>query len=185
MTDQDENDENSVPSTEDQAHNLPQETEGNASSSSDSSEGLSATQVGPGDERTWGILAHLSVLVNLATGFGGPIAALIIYLVYRNHSRFIAYHALQSLIFQLIGWYGGGTLIGIMWAIVGVLSALIIGVFLIPFALVFTLICGLLPLGTLIYGCYGAYEVSQGKDFRYWLVGDWVRGTLTGQSARG
>lgn len=142
---------------------------------------LSPTQVGPGDERTWGMLAHLSVLVNLVTGFGGPIAALLIYLVYRNRSRFISYHALQSLIFQLIGWYGGGTLIGIMWAIVGVLSALIIGVVLIPFALVFTLICGLLPLGTLIYGCYGAYQVSQGKDFRYWLVGDWVRGTLSGE----
>jgi len=127
------------------------------------------------------MLAHLSVLVNLVTGFGGPIAALIIYLVYRNRSRFISYHALQSLIFQLIGWYGGGTLIGIMWAIVGVLSALLIGVVLIPFALVFTLICGLLPLGTLIYGCYGAYQVSQGKDFRYWLVGDWVRGTLSGE----
>ncbi|MFN3308733.1 MAG: DUF4870 domain-containing protein [Anaerolineales bacterium] len=177
MSDQEEH---SIPPTEGQEQNLPQETEGNAYSSSDSLEGLSANQLGPGDERTWGILAHLSVLVNLATGFGGPIAALIIYLVYRNRSRFIAYHALQSLIFQLIGWYGGGTLIGIMWAIVGVLSALIIGVFLIPFALVFTLICGLLPLGTLIYGCYGAYQVSQGKDFRYWLVGDWVRGTLTG-----
>ncbi|RCK77010.1 MAG: hypothetical protein ANABAC_3435 [Anaerolineae bacterium] len=141
---------------------------------------FSPQEISPGDERTWGMLAHLSVLVNLVTGFGGPIAALIIYLVYRNRSRFIAYHALQSLIFQLIGWYGGGTLIGIMWAMVGVLSALIIGVVLIPFALVFTLICGLLPLGTLIYGCYGAYQVSQGKDFRYWLVGDWVRGTLTG-----
>ncbi|GAB4473050.1 MAG: hypothetical protein Kow0088_08050 [Anaerolineales bacterium] len=138
-------------------------------------------RVSPGDERTWGMLSHLSVLVNLVTGFGGPIAAFIIYLVYRNRSRYIAYHALQSVIFQLIGWYGGGTLIGIMWAIVGVLSALIIGVVLIPFALVFTLIFGLLPLGTLIYGCYGAYQVNQGKDFRYWLVGDWVRGTLTGE----
>lgn len=174
--------ENTISSAEEQGQHLPQET--GEVSSSDSGPGsverLSPTQVGPGDERTWGMLAHLSVLVNLITGFGGPIAALIVYLVYRNRSRFIAYHALQSMIFQLIGWYGGGTLIGIMWAVVGVLSALIIGIVLIPFALVFTLIFGLLPLGTLIYGCYGAYEVSQGKDFRYWLVGDWVRGTLMG-----
>ncbi|PWH13781.1 MAG: hypothetical protein DDG59_13855 [Anaerolineae bacterium] len=166
--------------SEEPGQTQPQESENLSVPSSSITEGLSPTQVGPGDERTWGILAHLSVLVNLVTGFGGPIAALIIYLVYRNRSRFVAYHALQSLIFQLIGWYGGGTLIGVMWAIVGVLSALIIGVVLIPFALVLTLIFGLLPLGTLIYGCYGAYQVSQGKDFRYWLVGDWVRGTLTG-----
>ena len=35
---------------------------------------LPPNQLGPGDERTWGMLAHLSVLVNLATGFGEPIA---------------------------------------------------------------------------------------------------------------
>jgi len=178
MTDQAES---PTPISEGQDPNRPAKSETASIASPAATTELSPTQLGPGDERTWGMLAHLSVLVNLVTGFGGPIAALIIYLIYRNRSRFISYHALQSLIFQLIGWYGGGTLIGIMWAIVGVLSALIIGVVLIPFALVFTLICGLLPLGTLIYGCYGAYQVSQGKDFRYWLVGDWVRGTLTGE----
>ncbi len=167
-------------SAERQEEYLPQNTEKTSPSETAVPESFSPNQVGPGDERTWAILAHLSVLVNLVTGLGGPIAALIIYLVYRNRSRLIAYHALQSLIFQLIGWYGGGTLIGVMWAIVGALSALIIGVVLIPFALIFTLIFAILPIGTLIYGLYGAYQISQGKDFRYWLVGDWVRGTLTG-----
>jgi len=61
----------------------------------------------PGDERTWGMLSHLSVLLNLVTGFAGPIAALIIYLIYKDRSRFVAYHALQSMVFQLIWWYGG------------------------------------------------------------------------------
>ena len=88
----------------------------------------------PGDERTWGMLAHLSTLLNLVTGFGGPIAALIIYLVYKDRSRFVAYHALQAMIFQLIWWFGGGVLIGLMWAIVGALSAILIGIVLIPVA---------------------------------------------------
>ena len=35
---------------------------------------LPPNQLGPGDERTLGMLAHLSVQVNLATGFGEPIA---------------------------------------------------------------------------------------------------------------
>ncbi len=83
----------------------------------------------PGDERTWGMLAHLSTLLNLVTGFGGPIAALIIYLVYKDRSRFVAYHALQAMVFQLIWWFGGGVLIGLMWAIVGVLSAMLVGHF--------------------------------------------------------
>lgn len=137
-------------------------------------------QLGPGDERTWGMLAHLSVLLNLVTGFAGPIAAFIMYLVYKDRSRFVAYHALQSAIFQLIWWYGGGLLIGLMWSIVGVLSAVVVGIVLIPFALIATFLFAALPLGALIYGVIGGVQVSQGQDFKYWLVGDWVRGTLTG-----
>jgi hypothetical protein len=134
----------------------------------------------PGDERTWGMLSHLSVLLNLVTGFGGPIAALIIYLVYRDRSRFVAYHALQAMVFQLIWWFGGGVLIGLMWAIVGALSAILIGIVLIPVAACITPILMLMPVGALIYGVVGAVQVSQGQDFKYWLAGDWVRGTLTG-----
>jgi len=134
----------------------------------------------PGDERTWGILAHLSTLLNLVTGFGGPIAALIIYLIYKDRSRFVAYHALQSMVFQLIWWFGGGILIGLMWAVVGGLSMILVGIILIPFAILFTLLLLLLPTGALVYGAVGAVQVNQGHDFKYWLVGDWVRGTLTG-----
>ncbi|MFH1524548.1 MAG: DUF4870 domain-containing protein [Chloroflexota bacterium] len=134
----------------------------------------------PGDERTWGMLAHLSVLLNLITGFAGPIAALVIYLIYKDRSRLVSYHALQAMIFQLIWWCGGGVLIGVMWAIVGALSAIVIGIVLIPFALLLTLVFALLPLGAIIYGIIGAVQVSQGQDFKYWLVGDWVRGTLAG-----
>ncbi len=137
-------------------------------------------QVGPGDERTWSMLAHLSVLLNLITGFAGPIAALVIYLVYKDRSRTVAYHALQAMIFQLIWWFGGGVLIGVVWAVVGALSAILIGVILIPIALVLTFALALLPLGALAYGIVGAVRVSQGEDFKYWPVGDWVRGTLTG-----
>lgn len=133
----------------------------------------------PGEERTWGMLAHLSTLLNLVTGFGGPIAALIIYLVYKDRSRYVAYHALQAMVFQLIWWFGGGILIGLMWAITGALSALIIGIPLIPVAVCFTPLLALLPVGALIYGIAGAIQVNQGQDFKYWLVGDWVRGTLT------
>lgn len=132
------------------------------------------------EERTWSLLAHLSVLLNLITGFAGPIAALVIYLIYKDRSRTVAYHALQAMIFQLIWWYGGGLLIGAMWAIVGALSAILIGVILIPIAIVMTLILALLPMGAVIYGIVGAIQVNQGQDFKYWLVGDWVRGTLTG-----
>lgn len=135
-----------------------------------------AQPLAPGDERTWGMLAHLSVLLNLVTGFGGPIAALIIYLVYKDRSRFVAYHAMQALVFQAIWWIAGSTLAGIAWALSSVLAAVVIGFLCMPVACIFSL----LPLGALIYGIIGGVQVSQGQDFKYWLVGDWMRGTLTG-----
>jgi uncharacterized protein len=130
------------------------------------------------DERTWAMLAHLSVLANLVTGFLGPVAALVIYLVYKDRSRYVAYHALQSTINQLIWWVGGGALIGVIWAVTGMLSLIIIGLLCVPFSLLLTILILAMPLISLVYGVVGAIEVNQGRDFRYWLVGDWVRGTL-------
>lgn len=127
------------------------------------------------DERQWAMFAHLSILLNLVTGFLGVIAPLVIYMIYKDRSRYVAYHSLQSLIFQLVWWVGGGFLIGAAWAITGILSAVLIGLLCIPVALVLSLI----PLAALGYGIYGGVQVSQGRDFKYWLVGDWVRGTLT------
>ncbi len=140
-----------------------------------------AQPLSPAEERTWSVLAHLSVLLNLVTGFAGPVAALVIYLIYKDRSRKVAYQALQAMIFQLIWWYGGGLLIGAMWAIVGALSAVLIGIVLIPFAILITLILVLLPTGAVIYGIIAAIQVNQNQDFKYWLVGDWVRSTLTGR----
>jgi uncharacterized Tic20 family protein len=68
-----------------------------------------------------------------------------------------------------------------MWAAVGVLSAVLIGIVLIPVAILMTLVLVLLPVGAVIYGIIAAIQVDQDQDFRYWLVGDWVRSTLTGR----
>jgi hypothetical protein len=130
----------------------------------------------PSDEKTWAMLAHLSVLANLFTGFLGPIAAIIIYMVYKDRSRYVAYQAMQSFVFQLIWWVGGMTLTGIAWAVTGALSAILVGLLCIPFACIISA----MPLAALIYGIVGGVQASQGQDFKYWLVGDWVRGTLTG-----
>lgn len=136
-----------------------------------------AEPLSPSDERTWAMLAHLSVLLNLVTGFLGPVAAFVIYLVYKDRSRYVAYQSMQAFVFQLIWWVGGGILAGIAWAISGALvAAFLIGCLLMPFALLISL----MPLIALVYGVIGAIQTSQGQDFRYWLIGDWVRGTLTG-----
>ena len=128
------------------------------------------------DERTWAMLAHLSVLLNLVTGFLGPVAAIVIYFVFKDRSRFVRYHAMQAFLFQLIAWVGGGLLAGILWAISIPLVVVIVGICLIPLALA----ASLLPVAALVYGVIGGIQVSQGQDFRYWLVGDWVSDELIG-----
>jgi uncharacterized Tic20 family protein len=137
-------------------------------------------KMSPSEERMWAMLAHLSVLLNLITGFLGVFGALLIYLLYRDRSRYVAYQSLQAFLFQLIWWGGGGVILGIMWAIVGLLSAVIVGIVLVPAALIVTPLFALLPLGALIYGVIAGIKVNQGEDFKYWLIGDWVRSTLTG-----
>ena len=143
-------------------------------------EPIGPAQLTPSDERTWAMLAHFSVLVNLFTGALGPLIPLVMYLSFKDRSRYVAYHAMQSVVFQLIWWAAPGALIGVMWAATGILSAVIIGLLCIPFALVLTVVIALMPLAALIYGVWGALEAGQGKDFKYWLIGDWMRGTLTG-----
>ena len=56
-----------------------------------------------------------------------------------------------------------------------------IGVVLIPVAILVTAVVALMPLTALVYGVIGGVQANQGQDFKYWLIGDWVRGTLTGQ----
>jgi uncharacterized Tic20 family protein len=136
-----------------------------------SNQTANSAPISQSEERTWAMLAHLSVLVNLFTGVLGPVVALIIYLMYAKKSKFVAFHAMQSFLFQLVVWYG----IGAMWGIVGILSAVLIGIVLIPFA------CLLTPLMLLgmaiapIYGILGAVKTSQGQDFQYLWIGNWVR----------
>jgi uncharacterized Tic20 family protein len=130
----------------------------------------------PADERTWAMLAHLSTLLNLVTGFLGPVGALIIYIVLKDRSRYVAYQSLQSLVFQLIVWVGGGVLAGTAWVLSGALAAVAIGCLCMPIAALISLI----PIAGLVYGVVGGIQCSQGQDFRYWLVGDWMRETLTG-----
>ncbi len=121
------------------------------------------------DERTWSMLAHLSVLVNLVTGIGGPIAALVIWLVYKDRSQRVAFHALQSLWYQ-VAW---AVILFVGWSITIFLSLFIIGFLLVPVMLVASLV-------PFVHQCYAAYKVNQGVDYRYPVIADMVdRGRRT------
>lgn len=126
------------------------------------------------EERTWAMLAHLSVLLNLITGFLGGIAAIVIYFAYKDRSRYVAYHAMQAFIFQAITWLGGGLLAGLFIGFGTALAILIIPLL----CLVPGFLALLLLPASLIYGIIGAVQVNNDQDFHYWQVGDWVRDIL-------
>ena len=115
----------------------------------------------PEDERVWSVLAHLSALAGLVGLM--PLGALVIWLVYRDRSPRVGFHALQALLYQTM-WLA----IWVVGAVVGVVFTLVtlgLGLVLVlPLALVFWL----LPMA---HSCYAAYRVGQGRDYRYPVVG--------------
>jgi hypothetical protein len=144
-------------------------TSQNTSPSEPSQKTVSASEA-----RNWAMLAHLSILLNMVSGVLGLVAAIIIYFVYKDRSRFVAYHAMQSFIFQAITWIGVVLVASILITVGGALAFLII-----PLLCLFggLLLLMLVP-ASLIYGIVGAGKVNNGEDFRYWQVGDWVRDIL-------
>ena len=116
-----------------------------------------------GDERTWSVLAHLSMFLNLVTGFLGPVGALVIYLMYRDRSQKVAFQALQSMWYQ-VGWL---LILAAGWAFTGLLTIILIGFLLIP-------VMALVSVVPFVHAAYAAYRVSKGEDYRYPIVADLI-----------
>jgi uncharacterized Tic20 family protein len=117
----------------------------------------------PQDERTWSVLAHLSVLAGLVGLM--PLGALIIWLVYKDRSPRVGFHALQALWFQ-VAWL---VILVVGWFITFILSLVLIGLLLVPLMLVASIV-------PFVLGCYAAYRVSQGEDYRYPFIADRIDG---------
>jgi uncharacterized Tic20 family protein len=121
------------------------------------------TTMSPKDETTWSVLAHLSVFLNLFTGFLGPVAALVIWLIYKDKSSRVSFHALQSLWYQIV-WM---VILAVGWTMAGILTVVLIGFLLFPVMIVATVV-------PFVHMGYGAYQVSKGVDYRYPLVADLI-----------
>ena len=128
-----------------------------------SSSHAGAQAMSPQDEQTWSVLAHLSVLLALVSLM--PFGALLVWLIYKDRSEKVRFHALQALWYQ-IAW----VVILVAYALIStVLTLLIIGFFM------FFLLPVLLVV-PIVHGCYAAYQVSQGVDYRYPYIADRIEG---------
>ncbi len=110
------------------------------------------------DERTWSALAHLSTFLNIVTGFLGPVAAFIIWLVHRDKSPTVAHHALRSVFYQT-AWL---VAIVVGWTVTGLLMAVVVGFLLLPVMLLVT-------LAPFVQASYEAYMAYVGGGRRHYL----------------
>lgn len=135
------------------------EPEGSANVSAGT--GMMATQ----EERTWSVLAHLSVFLNLFTVVLGPVAALVVWLVYKDRSRVVAFQSLQAMWYQ-VAWL---VILGSGWAITGLLTLVLIGFLLVP-------VMALVTLVPFIHGAYAAYRIGRDGEYRYPIIADMIDG---------
>jgi uncharacterized Tic20 family protein len=110
------------------------------------------------DERTWSVLAHLSTFLNIFTGFLGPVAAFIIWLVHKDRSPTVAHHALRSVFYQ-VAWLAA---IVVGWTVTGLLMAVLIGFLLVPVMLLVT-------LAPFVQASFEAYRAHLGGDSRHYM----------------
>jgi len=129
------------------------------------------------NDRNLAALAHGGTLLNVVFPGLGILAALLIWLSVKERSRYAGFQSLQAVAFQvaaLLATVLGGILVVVGWVVSALLVAVAVGCLLMPFALLLTLAVILMAIAALVYGLFGAYEVYNGRDFRYWLVGEWL-----------
>ena len=118
------------------------------------------------DEKLWGMLAHLLTLLGYIVMLGQYIAPLVIYLVYKDRSQFVAFHALQALFFQLLALAVSVALMlfSVITLGLGVLLA-------VPLAIA-------LAIAVLVYTIIAAIQANNGVWYELPIVGRWARNTL-------
>ena len=133
------------------------------------------------DERVMAALSHIGVLLPMM----GVIAPIIIWVTQKDKSKYVAFQALQALVFQLsmiAAWFIGmgcymfsffGTFFMIPFASSFESSQSVSPLFGLTFLVPF-LVFGAMFIGGflfIVYGVIGAIMVFQGKPFRYMLIG--------------
>jgi uncharacterized Tic20 family protein len=137
------------------------------------------------DEKNLAGLAHGSILLGIFTsGMGGILAALVIWLVQKEKSAYVAAQALQALVYQVATFL----VTMVAWCCWGMLYMALIFMPLIsnpsafdhapPAGLFVGLFLMIIPFGiwglTILYGLYGAARCLGGHDFKYAVIGNWL-----------
>jgi uncharacterized Tic20 family protein len=99
------------------------------------------------DERTWGMLAHLAAFAFFICPLGNVIGPLIVWLVKRDESQFIADQGREALNFNI-----SMVLAGVLcWVLVYVFIGILLGVALFIFWLTMTIVAGIRASEGVVY----------------------------------
>jgi len=124
-----------------------------------------APPLSPQDERTWGLVAHLSWLAASVVGLP-PLGPLIVFLVLKDRSRFVRGHAAEALNVNI-------SLLAyevVLFLVISVLAVVTLGLGAVLYGLL------VVPgLAYLVFSILGAVAASQGREFRYPLIFRLVR----------
>jgi uncharacterized Tic20 family protein len=101
------------------------------------------------DERTWGMLAHLTAFAGFLIPLGNVLAPLIVWLIKRDQSEFVADQGKEALNFNISVVLAGVVCGVLVWILIGIL----LGVALFIFWLAMTIIAGI--------------KASEGIRYRY------------------
>jgi uncharacterized Tic20 family protein len=154
------------------------------------------------EERTWAALAHLSAILTVFVAFGSAgiggvffvFVPLVIYLMYKDKSQFVAYHAAQAFALQVVASVGffvailaAAVIIALAWVVTGLLSIILIGLILIPVALLLTVALALALVAIpFVFGGFSiaaGIQTASGEDYEYPYLGRWVADWLARHEA--
>jgi uncharacterized Tic20 family protein len=102
------------------------------------------------DERTWALIAHLSGLVASALGGLSFLGPLIVWLIKKDQSAFVADQAKEALNFQI------AVTIALLVSLV-IAAATCVGIVLLP----------VVGIGSLVFAIIAAMEANKGVAYRY------------------
>jgi len=107
------------------------------------------TYVPTPDERSWGMLAHLSGLIAMLLGGLSFLGPLIVWLIKKDQSPFVADQAKEALNFQI------AATIAIYISAVSIIVC--VGV----------ILCPVIVIGAIVYAIIGSVEANKGVYYRY------------------
>ena len=101
------------------------------------------------DERLWAAAAHGSTLLGYVVPFGNLAGPVVVWLVKKDSSEFVAKHALQALNFQIVALFA--------MLVFSALACFLIGI---PLLLALT-------VATLVFTIQGVVAAADGREYTY------------------